>query len=436
MDTIPQVCAALRRTLTDVAEQAGIASGLVQRRRKLTGAKLTQILVFGWLNQAQASLGELSQTALALGVAVSPQAIEQRLTPQAAACLKLVLEASVGEVIGAAPVAVPVLAKFNGVYVQDSSTVVLPDALAEVWLGCGGATPKGASAAVKVQVRLDLCTGALDHLGLQAGKESDRDCPLQHLPLPAGALRLADLGYFSLKALERLHAQGVYWLSRLQAGIVFHDASHQRRNLLELLSNSGTLTVDRPGYLGLDKQLECRLLAARVPPEVAAERRRKLKSEAKRKGQPVSQERLTLADWNVYVTNAPKALLSLPEALVLARARWQIELLFKRWKSVGQVDEWHSAKPWRILCEVYAKLLGAVIQHWGMLIGCWGNPDRSLTKAAQTIRSYALALASALAGELALERVFAIIARCIGHGCRMNRRRKRPNAYQLLLQFP
>ena len=49
-------------------------------------------------------------------------------------------------------------------------------------------------------------------------------------------------------------------------------------------------------------------------------------------------------------------LLTLTEVLVLLRARWQIELLFKLWKSHGHIDESRSAQPWRVLTEVFAKL--------------------------------------------------------------------------------
>ena len=101
---------------------------------------------------------------------------------------------------------------------------------------------------------------------------------------------------------------------------------------------------------------------------------------------------------------------SVEDALVLARARWQIELLFKLWKQQGQIDEWRSRKPWRILCEVYAKLVALIIQHWLLLVSCWGYPDRSLVKAAQTVRSYAIMLVSALAGLIQLEVVLEQLA--------------------------
>jgi IS4 transposase len=64
---------------------------------------------------------------------------------------------------------------------------------------------------------------------------------------------------------------------------------------------------------------------------------------------------MALAAWNVVITNIPEELLSLDEAFVLTRVRWQIELLFKLWKSHGRVDEWRTTNPERILCEVYSE---------------------------------------------------------------------------------
>ena len=46
------------------------------------------------------------------------------------------------------------------------------------------------------------------------------------------------------------------------------------------------------------------------------------------------------ATWTIVVTNVPRELLNVEEAMLLARLRWQIELLFKLWKSHGGIDEW------------------------------------------------------------------------------------------------
>jgi hypothetical protein len=182
------------------------------------------------------------------------------------------------------------------------------------------------------------------------------------------------------------------------------------------------------------QRVPVRLLAARVPQEVADQRRRRIRKEARDKGRPIRAHVLALADRTSCITTVPQAHLTVAEALVLLRTRWQIELLFTPWKSHGQIDTSRSQQPWRILCEVYAKLLAMVVQHWLVLVSCWAYPDRGLPKAAQTIRSHALVLAAAVAGTATdLHAQVTRIACCVGAGCRSNRRKKRPSTYQLLL---
>ncbi|WP_345724300.1 transposase [Herpetosiphon gulosus] len=86
---------------------------------------------------------------------------------------------------------------------------------------------------------------------------------------------------------------------------------------------------------------------------------------------------LALADWNVVMTNAPRTLLSPTEVWALVRVRWQIELLFKfkLWKSHARIDDWHTANPARVLCEIYAKLIGLVFQQWLLAASSWHDPE-------------------------------------------------------------
>jgi hypothetical protein len=85
--------------------------------------------------------------------------------------------------------------------------------------------------------------------------------------------------------------------------------------------------------------------------------------------------------WTVLLANVPTRLLSLEEALEIGRARWQIELLFKLWQSQGRIDASTSARPHRVLCELYAKLVAMIIQHWVLLVSGSEQVDRSLVKA-------------------------------------------------------
>src|SRR2546423_1989136 len=435
MTTVPQLAQTLQTLFTTTADAAARATGFVQRRSKLTGAAFVHALVFGWLATPHASLAALAQAAAVAGVAISPQGLDQRCGEAAAAFLEAVLAAAVQAVVAAEPVAIPLLQRFTAVVLLDCSTIVLPDALGLWWPGCGGSSATHTSAALKLGVRFDLCRGALGGPLLYAGRTHESTTPLQSAPLPAGALRLADLGFFDLAVLAAIAAQDGYWLSRLHFTTAVYDAQGRRWDVLDLLAAQGAVAqADLPIALGAHQRLLARLLAVPVPQEVADQRRRRLRATARDRGRTPSAARLAWGDWTLLVTNVPPDMLAVREALVLARARWQIELLFKLWKSHGHIDESRSGKPWRVLCEVYAKLLAMVVQHWLLLTGCWAYPDRSLVKAAQTVRHHAMHLASALACPVALGTALTVIHCCLAAGCRLNRRKKKPNPRQLILQ--
>jgi hypothetical protein len=267
---------------------------------------------------------------------------------------------------------------------------------------------------------------------LHDGRESDRNATLDH-DLPAGAVRIVDLGYWELAALAALAQRGVYWLSRAHATTDIQTSDGRWWSLLELLQEQGHGPLDLAVRLGATAQVPARLLAMPVPEEIAAERRRRLIAEARDAGEPVSQLRLALARWAIYVTTIPPELLTLDEALILGRARWQIELLFKLWKSHGQIDLVRDVNPWRVLCELYGRLLSQIVQHWLFLISCWDDPARSLTKAAQTVRTHWICLATTIGHTAQLITAITTLARCIAAGCRMNPRKKKPNLYQRFL---
>jgi IS4 transposase len=138
--------------------------------------------------------------------------------------------------------------------------------------------------------------------------------------------------------------------------------------------------LDVPVRLGVAEQLPMRRLLWRLPEEAAARRRAKLRENARKKSRQPSAEALALCDWNLLVTNAGPERLGLDEAAVLYRVRWQIELLFKLWKTHARLGRSRSANPNHILCEIYAKLVGVLLQHWLALAGLWQNARRSLVK--------------------------------------------------------
>lgn len=148
----------------------------------------------------------------------------------------------------------------------------------------------------------------------------------------------------------------------------------ERMALARLLAAQQGAPLDLAVELGAQQRIPCRLLAVPVPQEVADQRRRRLRKEARDKGRTVGAERLALCAWTIVVTNVPAAQ---QDTLVLLTLRWQIELLCTLWKSHEGVDTLRGRRAERVLIELYAKLLGRLMKHWLLLTSCWQRPERS-----------------------------------------------------------
>ena len=427
---LAHAAARMQELLNDQAEQAAWDSGACRRTSPLAGATLVQALVLGYLADPDAALEDLAQTAALLGHPVSPQAIDQRFTPPLADCLQRLLGQAIRRA-ASSPALPAVLRKFTAVQVQDSTTVTLPDALAASWRGCGTKTGAGGEAAVTFQVRLDLASGQLCGLAVEQGRDSDQATPLQTADLRPGALHLRDLGYFDLEVLRAIAAAGAFYLTRVQDGTGLYAPDGQPLALAELARRGGDV-IDRPVQLGAKQRLAARLVMVRVPPAVAAARRRARRAKAKKKGYTPSADKLALCAWNVYVTNVPAAVLDVDEVLALARARWQVECLFRHGKSDGRLGRSRSRKPWRVVGEVVARLLALVIGDGQVYAACGVMLGRSLRRAWRAVRRLAGALAGALGDRRGLARVLRQLRRSLHKAARLEKRRQQPSAAQVL----
>src|SRR5947209_1682542 len=126
MTTAPQLATTLQTLFTTTAATAAQTTNFIQRERKLTGPAFVQGLVFGWLAHPDATYPQLVQAIARAGAELSPQALEQRFTQEAATCLETVLNAAASAVIGAEVMGQSLLTRFPAVWVLDTSTVRLP----------------------------------------------------------------------------------------------------------------------------------------------------------------------------------------------------------------------------------------------------------------------------------------------------------------------
>ncbi len=441
MESVAHLAETLQRILGEEAEQLACEVGLIQRERVLSGADFVQSLILGWLQEPEITLDGLTQVLQRREVSISASGLSQRFTPEAATLLQRVLERLCAEQMQVEPVEIALLKQFSAVILEDSSSITLPPKLAQVWRGCGG-SPGASEAAIKLFVRWDVLRGELQGLGLEQGRRNDKRGPLALSDLPDGCLYVADLGFFGVQRLTTIahgepgqEAVKRYFVSRYQSKTVLQTRSGHRIELHGILPQQVGQVVEVGALLGQAGRLPVRVIMLRVPKEVAEERRARIREAAQGQGRIPDEQVLWLADWTIVLTNVPRRRLSSEQVLVILRLRWQIERLFRLWKEHGYIDQWRSKKPWRILCEVYAKVAAMLIQHWLIELGCWHDPHRSLFKAAQVVRREANRLMVALY-KGGLEEELRDILRCMGSGCRLNTRKTLPNTSQFLLGTP
>ena len=427
MTIITRVAAAWQDFFGPVAQAVADRHELIIRQRTFTGTSLLATFVAGFWHKPHATLTDLAATAAQLGADLTPQAVAKRYTPALADALRDLFDHAITRVIEAEPRAMHLLESFPAVIVTDSSTIALTPQLAETYPGCGGTNGTG-TAALKLQMQWDQRTGGLTG-AIEAGRSCDAATPVLEKPIAPGSLVLRDLGYFNLERFARFNTDGIYWISRGLSHLTA-EIDEQTHDLVGWLTRQQGDTIDRPVTVG-GVGLACRLVAVRVPRAVAHERRRKAIKKAKKDGRTPTARHLASCGWAIFLTNLPAHSWGAKVVVTLYRVRWQIELLFKLWKSHHAVGDHRSENATHQQIELYARLIAVVLQHWAILATGWSNVRLSLVKASRVIRENVPQIVAALGRLGSLEAVLSNLAGRMKR-CGIDPRRKHPNTYQTL----
>jgi hypothetical protein len=161
----------------------------VQRESNLNGQAFVQALTFGFLEKDDLSLNDLAKICADIGVEITAQGLDQRVTDRAVVFLKRMFSRAMDTFKNQTPLPLPILQQFNGIYLTDSSAIPLPDSLAEDYPGCGG---NGPEASLKVQLVFEFLLGNLTQVALRPGREPDQSYRDYVQAIPEGALSITD----------------------------------------------------------------------------------------------------------------------------------------------------------------------------------------------------------------------------------------------------
>lgn len=389
----------MQHMLEEVAEEFSRETGFVQRRSKMNGKVFAQTMIMGWLDNPEATLNELVQGSRQLGVEISESGLQQRINAPAVEFLKRLFVHSVRTFREGERLPEEVLSPFSQVNILDSSIVTLPESLQDVYAGYG---VKGGEAALKVQLSFDYLTGDLNAVELVAGREPDQNCTLHTTCAGANSLQLFDLGYFKQGVFANLAQAGAYFISRLQTQTaLYHQADDKHAlDLMEWLQSQPPALGEGQVYLGYKERLPVRLVFQPLPPDVVEERRRKAKAKARKSGKTCTRRHLALLAWSLFITNVPASWLSVAQVLLVYRVRWQVELIFKVWKSQAKLNKIGAWCQERVLCQLYGRLLALVLFHWTIApLRFYQHYELSPVKAFRVLQRYALRFLDAMAQD-------------------------------------
>jgi hypothetical protein len=187
---------------------------------------------------------------------------------------------------------------------------------------------------------------------------------LSHYALQDGDVVVADQGYNQVGMWMDQADQGVGLVVRYNPhGIHLFDPEGNKIDLEPVLSASSATERCLPASVRnrCHEQLAGHLHALRLPPAQAAEARRRARANAAKKGRQLQARTLAFAEWVLIWTTLPPEVLSTATIMALYRVRWQIELVFKRLKSILNMDHLRARKD-SALAEVY--LHGKLLYAW------------------------------------------------------------------------
>ena len=101
--------------------------------------------------------------------------------------------------------------------------------------------------------------------------------------------------------------------------------------------------------------------------------------------------------------------------------------MFRLFKSEARIDETRSQCPYRVLCELYAKLLGQMVQQWALLAAGYQMLRHIARRASRRVRKLAPRLLAGLETVAALRRGVARLAKLLRQRCKIVRRKVVPS---------
>jgi len=262
----------------------------------------------------------------------------------------------------------------NRILIKDSVCFQVDQSLSDIYPGSRGSA---SDACIRIQFEYDLLNGRINDLALFPYIHQDAKNSIETIEKTQhGDLIIRDLAYMEIKSLRALIKKAAFFLCRLNPKVVVYTKKknsdeyhiidflkitrHMRRKNLEFM--------EKTVYIGGKEKIRLRLVIYLLPDNMAEKRIRELKKKLSKKGRktilsPKYKARIAL---NLFLTNTERKQVHTRNVWALYRLRWQIELVFKIWKSFCAIDKVKKVQRYRMQCYIYSKLI-LILLGWKII---------------------------------------------------------------------
>lgn len=308
------------------------------------------------------------------GVKVSKQALDKRFNYKTKALLTSLLQEVLAQQISYASVKQNDMQNwFTNIHIMDSSEFSVSKKTADIFPGYGG---KGRESLVQIQFEYQLFGSKVTELSIGSARDSDNKEGMKNIDkVPPKTLLLRDLGYFSPKAFKDLANRDIYFISRAKSQWSFYTSQNGKltrlttADIIKKLKNQKEKYLDLDVLVGNQNRTPVRLVA-----NLLTNKQRKERLKRKSANRKLGTDALESIGLNLFVTNVERNKCAPSQIYDLYTLRWQVELIFKTWKSVMQLHKIHPMNATRLECVILIKLLWVML-NWSIL-----NHLRTLTK--------------------------------------------------------
>jgi hypothetical protein len=350
-----------KKEINQIAWETGFIKRISSR---LQGKDFIVTLLVASLDSSHSSLEKISSILSQVNrdVRITAQSLMERINSPATAdfCLRIqehILNKRISELRKSIPI--QCFNCFSKVFIQDSTVFELHEDLQKHFKGSGGRSSKSA---IKIDVIYEILEKQYAKFTVTDQKKTDSSLASEiDSLLIENSLVIRDLGYLRIDGLTTIIQKLGYFLSRLKSNFsIFLDPDSEAPAEIADCFGDDDAMIDMPIYI-TEKRLAVRLIAYRAPENVINERKRLAHATAKKQGRTVGEKALKLMEFTIFITNVSPTTWP-PEVVgTIYSVRWQIEILFKNWKTGMGIHYIKGINENRIRTLIYIRLLLMII---------------------------------------------------------------------------